>query len=104
MVAQTATPSIIAPGDEIFYVFPPNGFRVLYNTQIDDYFDYINTLDNIIADSPDVNEDIVKDVIGDAYTETDLTNAFKNGSDVLIYNISYYYAIRESLLQNVIDK
>lgn len=99
MIAQSREPESNNPSLEAFYVFPTNGFRILYNQQIDDYNSYIKTLEGILHNTGSM-EQLLKNLFEYAYVEGDIVDAMKSGSDILIYDIPYYYAVRKSLIHD----
>lgn len=80
-------------------MFPINGFRILYNQQIDDYNSYIKNLEGILHNTNSM-EHLLKSLFEYAYVEGDILEAVKSGSDILVYDIPYYYAVRKSLVQS----
>lgn len=99
MIAQSKTPDNNNPLLEPFYVFPINGFRILYNQQIEDYNSYIKTLEGILQNTGSM-EQLLKNLFEYAYVEGEIVDAIKSGSDILIYDIPYYYAVRKSLIRS----
>lgn len=99
MIAQSKEPDNKNPLLEPFYVFPTNGFKILYNQQIDDYASYIKNLEGILHNTGSM-EQLLKSLFEYAYVEGDILEAVKSGSDILVYDIPYYYAVRKSLVQS----
>ena len=95
MIAHSIPPVDIADELELFYVFPINGYKILYNKNVNDYREYASTLAPIIATS--VAEELLTQLFEYTYEDDDINDAILAGAEILIYNISYYYAVRASL-------
>lgn len=96
MVAHTRIPTdVSSPYEELFYVFPTDGYKVLFNRNLNDYETYLDSLNPLISSS----ETLVKDVIEYSFEKSlHIHEAIEIGGDVLVYNIQNYYAIRASLI------
>lgn len=102
MIAQTTEPVVESADMEVFYVFPTDGYRILYNTQVQDYAEYIATLSETIQHTTSV-EELLKHLFKYAYQHGTAREAAQSGSDILVYDIPYYYAVRKSLITNYND-
>lgn len=102
MVAKTSYPETIESDREVFYIFPIDGYKVLYNDQINDYTSYIESFEPLI-DHEEAAEKVLSPLFEYAYTAGNIQDAAKSGADILVYGIPYYYAIRESLIVNYND-
>lgn len=96
MIAQTKPLTSVSSGMEEFYIFPPNGFQVMFNKQVESYVEYIDSLQDVIASSNNA-EELLRSLFRYTYTNGDIGDAIAHGSDILIYDIPYYYAVRKSL-------
>ncbi len=96
MIAQTKPHADVTVGMEEFYIFPPNGFQVIFNKQIESYAEYIDSLQEVIQTSNNA-EELLRSLFRYTYTKGNISEAISCGSDVLIYDMSYYYAVRKSL-------
>lgn len=97
MVAHTVRPTEIPDGSELFYVFPVDGFKILYNKQIPEHLKYMAELDDVIGD--DIAEVVLPALFNGSYSD-DITSALESNSDVLIFDIPCYYAVRVSLVED----
>lgn len=97
LIAQTQTTPVMDAALERFYVFPINGYKILYSQQIKDYSEYLKLLESVLSDT-DMADSILKKLFQNAYQEDSIIDAMDTGSNILVYNIPYYYAIRESLI------
>lgn len=80
---------------EPFYIFPTDGYKVLFNPTVknigDDYSDY---------DQLHIDGQLVSDQLKLSYQAGTLQEATKSNCEVIIYGISYYYALRASLIED----
>lgn len=87
---------------EKFYIFPINGYKFLYNTQIGDYqstyTEMLNVLHNNIE--PSAVNSIIHDHFKTTYTSSNLACGIETGCQIILYGIPYYYAIRASIIED----
>lgn len=84
---------------EPFFVFPINGFKFIYSPEVtNSQTDYQDAIDTVVEQFGD--KEIIKDVLKYSYTSTNLSEGIRHGSEIVIYNIPYYYAIRSSTVDN----
>lgn len=90
---------------ELFYIFPINGYKFLYNTEIGDYkttyTEMVDSLFNII--DPTIVDSIINEHFKTTYTSVDLAVGIESTCQIILYNIPYFYAIRASLIENYSD-
>lgn len=101
--------SIIAHGEngfqsnnaelEPFYVFPIDGYRYMYNPTASTR-DYIESFNSLMEKLGDMGGDILKDVLKRDYEFDNLQRGISSGSEIIIYGIPYYYALRKSLVDD----
>lgn len=83
----------------LFYVFPIDGFRYLYNPDIDYYREYMKIYDRLQSTMDSVNaKNTFIDMIEYSYKEKPLSldSALFSGNEVIFYNIPYYFAVKKS--------
>lgn len=87
---------------EPFYIFPINGYKFVYNPQVNNFSNqYGQNLQNLINNvSKLVAIDMVSIGITQSYTDKNLYRGMKEGAEIIIYGIPYYYAIRKSLVDD----
>ena len=82
---------------ELVYVFPINGFKFLFNPNVEYHMEYDKTFKEIKGklSSTDI-KNIMVDMIEYSYSSCKYTlkEASFSGKEVIIYNIPYYYAVR----------
>lgn len=85
-------------GTEPFYIFPTNGYQYIYNPLVkSSVVEYNNTLSKLDSDNL---EAVFTDIIRDSYYNKNLKSGIINGSEIIFFNIPYYYAIRKSLIES----
>lgn len=86
-------------GLEPFFVFPINGYRFLYNKEVqnsnENYSDVLTKLAETIVDDQ-TSFDIVVDLLKYTYHNTNLAEGLSSKSEIIFYNIPYYYAVRKT--------
>ncbi len=87
---------------EQFYVFPIDGYRFMYSPEVTNSTElYKDTFDKLIRTAGRNNGmDIFTDMLQLSYTYDDLPKAIDLGCEIIIYDISHYYAIRASLIDD----
>lgn len=87
--------SIDSPKMEPFYIFPVDGYKVLFNPAVQnsqtDYGDY---------DQLHIDGQLVTDQLKLSYKAGTLKEATESNCEVIIYGIPYYYAFRASLIED----
>lgn len=85
---------------EPFYVFPINGFKYLYNELVEDVGEHFNNTFHDLFNalhSEHRARNIIKELMLHTYKSDNLNEGISNGSEVVIYNIPYYFAIKVSV-------
>ena len=80
---------------EPFYIFPIDGYKYKYSLEVtNSEEDYQEAFDVILElfDDKEVFEHLLKYT----YTSENLINGIAHGSEIIFYNIPYFYAIRQS--------
>ena len=91
---------------EIFYVFPIDGYQFMYNTQVvDSNEEYKVALDTMFEqfDSHKHASQILSDLLQYTYTSDNLVEGLKQGVEIIMYNLPFYYAIRGSAVDTYGD-
>jgi hypothetical protein len=91
---------IIGDQQEPFYVFPINGYKFLYSKEVkDSASDYNHVIDTVFERfaSMDHAAEIVTDVVKASYTDTNLLEGLRAGAEIILYNIPYFYAVKQSV-------
>lgn len=83
---------------EPFYVFPIDGYQFIYSKTVTDSFDaYTQVFESLIDRfGPEVGNKMLTDVLKFSYTNDKLAEGIASGSEIVLYNIPFYYAVRVS--------
>lgn len=87
---------------EPFYIFPIDGYRYMYNPMATTK-DYHDTFNKLLADIGDLTPDVFKDLLKYDYVFDKLAEGISGGSEIIIYGISHYFALRKSLVDDYED-
>lgn len=81
---------------EPFFIFPIDGYKFMYSLEVmnskQDYKDAFEKIVEIFED-----KEIVEDLLKYTYTSKNLLEGIEHGSEIIIYNIPYCYAIRANI-------
>ncbi len=87
--------------DEIhdpFYIFPINGFRFMYSKEVQnsgsEYKQVFETLFGQFGEEK--GNEVLADLLRFTYTSKNLNEGIETGSEIIMFGIPYYYAIRVS--------
>lgn len=83
---------------EPFFVFPINGFKFLYSDNVNSPIVFTDTLQTLKDHAGNSGIDTFKDVLKFQYSSENFSEALMSKSQIIIYDIHYYYAIRYSLI------
>ena len=80
---------------EPFYVFPTDGFKFMYSLEVtNSNTDYMEAFDTILSQFHGNNE-LMEQVLKYTYTHDALHEGIEHGSEIILYNMPYCYAIRQ---------
>jgi hypothetical protein len=86
---------------EPFYIFPIDGYRYMYAPNVlSTTENYRATLDLLMETLGDNAIDTFQEVLKYHYRHDKLYEALTGNSEIIIYDIPYYYAIRRSIIEN----
>ena len=88
-----------------FYVFPTNGFHFLYNTAITETDEnHLKAFDEICEKFGDKRGgELFAEVLRFSYTPQNLVEGISSGSEIILYGIPSYYAMRVSSVDDYDD-
>lgn len=93
---------------EPFYIFPIDGYKFIYSKEVENSTsEYKQVFDALFEQFGNDNEQattIITDLLKFTYTKENLSEGIELGSEIIIYNIPYYFAVRTSLVDNEYDK
>lgn len=92
-------------GKEPFYIFPINGFKFLYSEEVKKSSNHFQTVFEDIFDKigEDHGKRLMAEVLRFSYVSEKLSEGITMGSEIIIYNIPFYYAIRTSTVDGYSD-
>lgn len=93
------SPPSVTEGSDLFYVFPVNGFKYLYSKEVQNSSsDYRRVIDTLVEQFDDTTRasEVVADLLKYTYSSNALREGIDAGSEIILYGIPYYYAIRTS--------
>ena len=83
---------------EPFYVFPIDGYRYKYSLEVSNSEeDYQEAFDVIIELFDDTK--VMEQLLKYTYTSENLVEGINHGSEIIFYNIPYFYAVRASSVE-----
>lgn len=82
-------------GYEPFYIFPINGYRIIFNPLVQNSQNDYKAYEKLSIDG-----DMVADQLKLSYEAGSLTEALSAKCEIVIYGVPYYYAIRSSLIED----
>lgn len=98
IIAHPTNPPIVE-NTEPFYVLPINGYRFMYSREVTDstsnYKQMIDVLFEQFSDNIQAL-DIITDLLKYTYTNENLLEGIQSESEIILYGVPYYYAIKVS--------
>lgn len=90
---------------EPFYIFPIDGYKYMHSPEVmNSSTDYKDVLDTMFEQfGTEKGKTIVTDVIKFAYEHDNLAEGIIKGSEIIIYDIPYYYGLRCASITNYQD-
>lgn len=86
--------------NETFYIFPIDGFQFLYNTEVKEATD-LKVFDSIFEQFGEKKGcALIADVLKFSYTTHNLQEGILHGSEIILYGIPFYYALRSSVVES----
>jgi len=96
----------VVEGQEPFYIFPVNGYSYMYNTQVDNSNNEYKNAFDVMLEQFNNNEDAVQmlsDLLQYTYASNNLVEGLQQGSEIIMYNVPFYYAFRPEIVENYSD-
>lgn len=87
---------------EPFYIFPIDGYQYMYSREVENSSqDYKTVFDAIFEEfGSERGNDVITDLLKFTYTSDKLHEGIDSGSEIILYNIPYFYAIRAATVDN----
>ena len=91
---------------EPFYVLPIDGYKYMYSSEVtnstSNYKQMIDVLFEQFSDNFQALE-IITDLLKFTYTNTNLIEGLQSQSEIILYGVPYYYAVRAATYPNYSD-
>lgn len=86
-------------GLDPFYVFPIDGYKFIYSEQVQDSSaEYEDVFDSIVEGFGQAKgNEVITEMLQFTYTNENLSDGIERGSEIILYNIPYYYAVRADI-------
>lgn len=90
------------PEQEAFFIFPADCYEYMYSREVENSStNYKTAFDSILEQiGTGEGENIITELLKFNYTTEKLAEGIKSGSEIIIYNIPYFYAIRAQTVNN----
>jgi hypothetical protein len=88
------------PNMEPFYVFPVDGYRYMYNPHAASTDDYRETFSKLLSSVGSGAQDMFQKMLKYDYVFEDLQVGIDGGSQLIVYGISHYFALRKSIIED----
>lgn len=85
---------------EPFYIFPIDGFKYMYNPHINTTADYTETFNTLVNKVGDNALEMFRKMLKYDYTFDRLEHGITSGSEIIIYDIPYYFALRKTIIDD----
>lgn len=87
---------------EPFYIFPPNGYKFMYCKEVknstSEYRQVFDALFEQFGNEKEQATTIITDLLKFTYTKENLHEGISLGSEIIIYGVPYYFAVRASVV------
>lgn len=91
----------IQSNEEIYYVFPIDGYKFVYNTAVENSEDNLRRIFDILNES--ARGEILPSLLKSTYSRHNLDKAFFNGTEILFYDIKCFFAVRCEIVKSYSD-
>jgi len=83
-------------GTNAFYVFPIDGFKFMYSKKVHDSSVAYNQVYEALNEQLGVQSgnELLTELLRFSYTNQNLAEGITSGSEIVMYNIPFYYAVR----------
>ena len=91
---------VISEEFEAFYIFPINGYQFMYSKEVEnsghEYKQVFETLFEQFGEAK--GNEVLADLLRFTYTSKALNEGIESGSEIIIYGIPYFYAMRTTAI------
>ncbi len=99
IIAYPSISSIKEDEMDTFYVLPINGYKFMYSREVTDSTSSYKQMIDILFEQFSNNVqavELIADLLKFTYTTDNLIEGIQSNSEIILYGIPYYYAIRQS--------
>lgn len=86
------------PLTDEFYIFPIDGFKFMYSREVSNSLSaFSSVFDSLVESYGEMGgAEVLTELLKFSYTNSNLAEGISSGSEIVLYNIPFYYAIRAS--------
>ena len=86
------------PDQNVFFIFPIDGYEFMYSKEVENSStNYKSAFDAILEKlGADKGKEVIAELLKFNYTSDQISEGIQSGSEIIIYNIPYFYAIRKN--------
>jgi hypothetical protein len=87
---------------EPFYIFPTNGYKFMYSREVENSGqEYKQVFDTLFEQfGEEKGNEVLTDLLKFTYTSINLNEGISSGSEIIIYGIPFFYAIKANSADN----
>lgn len=95
----------IAENEQAFYIFPIDGYRFMYSKEVrNSTHDYQTAFDAFFEEfGSEQGSEMMSELFKFTYSSKNLSEGIEQGSEIILYNIPYFYAIKTSSVEQYDD-
>lgn len=84
---------------DAFYIFPIDGYKFMYCNEVQNStIEYQQVFSSIVDGfGPDKGNQVISEMLKFTYIHDKLNEGISTGSEIIFYNIPYYYAVRANM-------
>lgn len=86
------------PTMDEFYIFPIDGYKFIYSKEVSNSLSAFSPVFDSLVEQYGENEgeELLTELLRFSYTNKNLAEGISSGSEIVLYNIPFYYAVRAS--------
>lgn len=87
---------VFTENSEPFYVLPIDGYKFMYSREVENSGqEYKQVFDTLFEEfGEEKGNEVITDLLRFTYTSANLSEGIESGSELIIYGIPYFYAVR----------
>lgn len=88
--------------DNLYFIFPVNGYRVLYSKEVMNSRTEYNSMFMSLKDElgKERTESVIVDLLKMSYTNKNVSEGIGLGCEIIIHNIPFFYGVRTTLFKS----